>query len=365
MDSILAFVAASAATLFTLDLVFDYRRKPRPHVAAYATGIGMFAIATWALAIALATGWTPISYRTFYLFGAVLNIPVLALGSMFLVIGPRAGHFMTILVGGFAAISTTLVTTVDFERPLPASGVRPDVFPPISDGFGPRLLATIGGGAGTVILVTLALVSVFRFWRKMPRIVAGNALILGGTLAAAWGGTGLAVGVDAAFVVSLFLAALLLWIGYRVTKGARPRPVAKPRIVLLGPSTEAPERAHAELLISRLEQTGYEVVCPARDIEDWGAVTFSPAEMMRQTYQAIEGAAAVLVDLTQGYGVVAAGYAHAIRVPVISASPAGVRIPRPIRGISDLEIYFHSVDDIATQLVAAVPPAPAPPVPVA
>ena len=357
MDTTLAMIAAIAASAFCLDLVLDYRRKPRPHVAAYAAGIGMFAIATWALAIALATGWTPVSYRIFFLFGAVLNIPVLALGSMFLVVGPRAGHTMTILVGGFAAISTTLVTTVDFERALPASGVHPDVFPAISDGFGPRLLAAIGGGTGTIILVALALVSVFRFRKKMPRIVAGNGLILTGTLVAAWGGSGLALGEDAGFVISLFAAAVLLWLGYRVTKGARAPAPEKTRIVLLGPSTEAPERAHAELLISRLEQGGYEVICPARDIEAWGAVAFSPAEMMRQTYDAIEGSAAVLVDLTHGYGVVAAGYAHAVRVPVITASPAGTRIPRPIRGISDLEIYFHSVDDIATQLTAAVPAA--------
>ncbi len=357
MDATLAIVAALAASAFWLDLARDYRRKPRPHVAAYAVGIGMFAIATWALAIALATGWSPISYRVFFLFGAVLNVPILALGSMFLVVGPRAGHTMTILVGGFAAISTTLVTTVDFEQALPASGVHPEVFAPISDGFGPRLLAAIGGGTGTLILVALALVSVFRLRRKMPRIVVGNGLILAGTLVAAWGGSGLALGEDASFVISLFAAAVLLWLGYRVTKGARPPTPQKTRIVLLGPSTEAPERAHAELLISKLEQGGYEVICPARDIEAWGAVAFSPAEMMRQTYEAIERASAVLVDLTHGYGVVAAGYAHAIRVPVITASPAGTRIPRPIRGISDLEIYFHSVDDIAGQLTAAIPSA--------
>jgi hypothetical protein len=270
---------------------------------------------------------------------------------------------MTVLLAGFAAISTTLVTTVPFESPLPESGVRPDVFPPLTDGFGPRLLALIGGSTGTTLLVVLALVSVIRFRKSMPRIVIGNALILAGTLVAAWGGTGLALGEDSGFVLSLLVTSILLWAGYRVTRGARPKEPEKPRVVLLGPSTESPERAHAELLITSLEQRGYAVICPARDIEDWGQVTFSPAEMMRQTYQAIDNAAIVLVDLTQGYGVVAAGYANAKRIPVITASPAGYRIPRPIRGISDLEIYYHSLPDITDQLATVLPtdaPAPVP-----
>lgn len=364
MDVILAVVAGAAATAFTLDLLADYRRRPRPHVAAYAAGIGMFAIATVALAVALATGWTSASYRAFFLFGAVLNIPFLALGSMFLVVGPRAGHTMTILLAGFAAISTTLVTTVPFERPLPRSGVRPDVFPPIDAGFGPRLLAAIGGGTGATILIVLALVSLVRFWNRNRRIVWGNGLIVAGTLAASWGGTGLALGEDAGFVVSLLVTSILLWLGYRTTRGSRTAEPPRPLIVLLGPSTESPERAHAELLITNLEQRGYRVVCPARDIEDWGQVSFSPSEMMRQTYRAIDDAAAVVVDLAHGYGIVAAGYATAVRVPVITASPAGSRIPRPIRGISDLEIYYHSVPDITDQLATVIPTGRPEPVPV-
>ncbi len=365
MDTILAIIAGTAATLFAIDLFVDYRRRPRPHVAAFATGIAMFAVATIALAVELATGWTSASYRTFFLFGAVLNIPFLALGSMFLVVGPRAGHIMTLLLAGFAAISTTLVATVPFENPLPESGVRPDVFPPLSEGFGPRLLAAIGAGTGTVLLVTLALVSVIRFRKKNPRIVVGNGFILAGTLVAGWGGTGLAIGESSGFVLSLLVASIFLWAGYRVTRGSRPKEPEKPRIVLLGPSTESPERAHAELLITSLEQRGYSVICPARDIEDWGQVTFSPAEMMRQTYQAIDAAALVLVDLTHGYGVVAAGYANAKRIPVITASPSGQRIPRPIRGISDLEIYYHSLPDIIDQLESALPTDAPAPVPIA
>lgn len=180
----------------------------------------MFALATWALFAGIASGWSGAGYRTFFLFGAVLNIPFLALGSMFLVVGNRAGHIMTVALGAITAISTTLVTTVPFQTPLPDSGIPHDVF---ARGFGPRLFAVIGGATGATILVILAVVSLARFWNRDRRIVWGNALIVAGTISAAWGGTGLALGEGGGFAISLLLAVTLIWAGYRVASGRRSR----------------------------------------------------------------------------------------------------------------------------------------------
>jgi hypothetical protein len=357
MDIYLAVIAAVASSVFTLDLVRDLARRRRPHVAAFAIGIGMFAAATWALAAGLYFGWSGPIYRTFFLFGAVLNIPFLALGSMYLVVGKRAGTVMAIALGGLSAISITLVTTVTFDRDLPASGLPTDIFPP-PDVFGPRLLAMIGSISGASLLVLLAVTSVVRFWRSSRSIVVGNSLILAGTVVAAGGGSLLGLGETALFAVSLMVTSIFLWAGYRVTRNARASTRSRrraPLIVLVGPSTESVERAHAELLMSTLEQRGYEVFCPARDIEQWGDVGYTPAEMMNQTFAQVEKAAAVLVDLSHGYGTVAAGYAAARRIPVVVATPEGHRIPRPLRGVADLEIYYTSNDMIANRLAKVVP----------
>jgi hypothetical protein len=218
MDSALALLAALAALGFSADLWLDYRRRPRPHIAAYGTGMSMFAVATLMFYLGLTVGWSGPLYRTFYLFGAILNIPFLALGSMFLVVGRRSGHAMAIALGALTAISTTLTATVAFANPLSATGVPHDVF---AAGFGPRLFAIIGGATGSMILIILALVSAFRFWTKNRSIVWGNLLIVGGTLAAASGGTGLALGESSAFAVSLLAAVTLIWAGYRVASGKR------------------------------------------------------------------------------------------------------------------------------------------------
>lgn len=221
MEATVSLIAALAATFFAADLYRDYRAKPRPHVTAYGVGIAMFAVATWALFFGLTLGWSGPLYRTFFLFGAILNIPVLAIGSMFLVVGRKSGHAMTLAIGAVTAISTTLTLTVPFENPLPEGGIPVDIFPL---GFSPRLFAIIGGALGTTVLVVLSLVSVFRFWNKNRSIVWGNALIVAGVGAAAWRGTGLALGDGTGFAVSLLLAVCLIWAGYKVASGKRNRP---------------------------------------------------------------------------------------------------------------------------------------------
>src|SRR5688572_14594657 len=123
LETAIATGAAVIATGFALDLARDFSRQPRPHTAAYGAGIGLFALATWALAAGLAFGWEGWSYRTFFLLGAILNIPVLAVGSFFLVVGRKAGNLALLFTGAIGAISTTLTTTVPFARPLPEAGI--------------------------------------------------------------------------------------------------------------------------------------------------------------------------------------------------------------------------------------------------
>lgn len=356
MNTVLAIVAGLAATGFTIDLALDAARKPRPHVRAYAAGMAAFAIATWALAFGVLTGWTPTSYRVFFLFGTVVNVMLLAVGSMFLVVGKRSGHAFFIFTGAITAMATTLITTVPFVKDLPGAGIPDDMWG-AEIAFGPKLFAVIGGAVGGTTIIVLGLVSLFRFWRRNRRIVAGNALIVLGTLAASSGGSQLGfLDETATFELSLMLAAVLIWAGYRVTRGARSRATPPPTIVLAGPSIESPERAHAELMISQIERAGYTVICPARDIEDWGNVGYSPQEAMAHTTRAIDSAEAVVVDLHHGYGVVAAGYAYAVGVPVLMAAPEGTRVPRPLQGVAVGEVYYRSIEDVVSRLAEIVEP---------
>lgn len=239
MDAVLALIAAALATGFSLDLWRSQVRRPRFHALAWASAMTMYAVATWTLAWGLIAGWSDSGFRLFYYLGAIVNIPVLALGSIALVRGERAARrFLVGLIAFFAlaAWSTMVAPTIGvidqigvpegsavFQRGM----IDDPAVPPIPS---PRTFAAIAGGLGTIVVVGLAASSVWRR-RQDPNAVGGNVLIILGTLAPAFGGSLTALGEGSAFALSLLVGAALLWAGYRVAaratyRRAEPNPSA-------------------------------------------------------------------------------------------------------------------------------------------
>ena len=228
MDAALAVTAATLATGFAGDLWRSQLRRPRFHALAWAMAITTYAVATWALALGLIGGWSDSGFRVFYFLGAIVNIPVLALGSVALVRGERAARrLLTFLIAFFAlaAWSTMVAPTVGeiedvgvpegsavFQRGMiDAPGV-----PPIPS---PRTFAAIAGGLGSIVVIGLAGVSALRRWSDR-NARWGNILIVLGTLAPALGGSLTALGEGGGFAISLLVGAALLWLGYRVASRA-------------------------------------------------------------------------------------------------------------------------------------------------
>lgn len=220
MEATLALVASLAATGFLTDLARDYRGRPRPHLAAWTVAIGMYALATWSLFLGLALGWNPALFKVFYYFGAIVNVPFLALGSAFLVLGRRTAGRLLVAFVALAAVAAVVTVAADFVRPLPEEGLPSGrevfVF------WGPRVWAVAANALGTLLLVGAALYTIVRFHRTNRRLVAGNVLIVLGVLFPAGAGTVVAFfGEAGALASSLAAGAVFLWAGYRVATGAR------------------------------------------------------------------------------------------------------------------------------------------------
>lgn len=219
MAIVLSAFSAVVAGWFAYDLIRSVAANPRPHTAAYAAGMTMFAIATAASFLSIAFGWTDPVYKTFYLFGGVLNVPFLALGSVYLVGGQRWGKAMLGLLMPFTLMGVLLIVPA-------AMGPIPDeILPKGSEIFasgGITTLVAIGSGIGAMILIVAGLVSVGRFWRRSKHLVAGNLLIVGGTFVAAAQRTVVdATGSQELFTATLLTAVSLIWAGYRLAAGKR------------------------------------------------------------------------------------------------------------------------------------------------
>jgi 2'-deoxynucleoside 5'-phosphate N-hydrolase len=112
-------------------------------------------------------------------------------------------------------------------------------------------------------------------------------------------------------------------------------------------------RPRIEAIAAALEARGFETICIARDVEQWGQLKFDACELMRRTIAVIDASDLVVVDLTEkGVGVgIEAGYAHAKNIPVVTIAQTGADISDTLRGISHAIFDYADVDDL-TRVVA-------------
>ena len=234
MDLVAPLLAALASTGFAIDLGLAWRRRPRSHAGMWTLAMGAYALATWALVLGLGFGWGALNFRLFYWLGAIVNVPFLAAGSVYLVLGPFTGRRFAIGVGAWSALGAAATWLAPLKGATETDGIPEgkELFDFIIDvgGLsvpGPRVFAAFAGGVATLIIVGLAGYSAVKFRRSNRRLAAGNWLIVLGTLAPAFGGSLTALGEAAGFAVALLIGAVLLWAGYRVATSSRS-PGAEP-----------------------------------------------------------------------------------------------------------------------------------------
>lgn len=217
----LAFLATAIATIFCEATVVRWSRERKPHELAWAVSLAMFALASAALATGTSTGWDVGVFRAFYLLGAVLNVPWLALGTIYLLAGERAGHrarAVLVFLSGLA-VGVVLAAPTNLEISGAAIPVGKEIF-----GAFPRVLAAVGSGAGAVVVFAGAAWSAWRFAhgttgspKRSPRGVLTNVLIALGVLVTSGGGLVQGVvGHDEAFTGSLAAGIVVIYAGFLV-----------------------------------------------------------------------------------------------------------------------------------------------------
>ncbi|MGZ6975784.1 MAG: hypothetical protein ACXVKQ_17710 [Acidimicrobiia bacterium] len=219
----LAFLATAVATLFAQATLVRFTRDRRPQDLAWTVSLAMFALASAALATGVSTGWDNGLFRVFFLLGAVLTVPWLALGTVYLLAGRSVGRRVQWGLVFFSGLATGVLLTAPIDGPI-----HGDAIPVGSDVFGvfPRVLAAVGSGVGAVVIIVGALWSAWRFARSRTtpgngRRAAANLLIAAGTLVLSSGGLiqGFA-GKDEAFVLTLATGIVVIYIGFLVAAGA-------------------------------------------------------------------------------------------------------------------------------------------------
>jgi hypothetical protein len=240
----LAFIATAIATLFAQATAVRWSRSRAPHQGAWTLALALFALASAALATGASTGWDRGTFRAFYLLGAVINVPWLALGTVYLLMGRRVGDRVRVGLLIFTGVGIGVMLAAPMHGVIATTGI-----PVGKDHFGvlPRALAGAGSGVGAIVVFGGAVWSAIRFARaRRPgsgRLAGGNALIALGTLVLSSGGLlqGV-VGSDEAFALTLAVGIAVIYAGFAVASGVRRQVVAAPDAVPDPPDSDDSSR---------------------------------------------------------------------------------------------------------------------------
>lgn len=206
----LPLVTAVVSGSFAVAVAMQYLRKRRPAQLAWAVGLLLFTVASLMGFLARSGGATEVEYRFFYLFGAITNVAWLALGTVYIV-APRYGRVALAFVLALSAIAVYAV----FAYPVDLA-VAVDTGKGYPDGSLPRILAGIGSGAGSLVLIGGALWSAWVFFRRrnQGRRALANAIIAVGVFIAAAGGTAAFTGASGIVELTNLLGVSVMFIGF-------------------------------------------------------------------------------------------------------------------------------------------------------
>ena len=178
-------LTAIVSAVFTIAVAMRYARSKRRALLAWSVGLGMFTVAALAGALAQSSGASDTEYRVFYLFGGIANVAWLALGTILLV-APRYGVPALVAVVLLSLVSAYAVFTTPVNLQIAL-----DTGKGFPDGSLPRILAAIGSGVGSLVLIGGALWSAWAFLRRRHngRRALSNVVIAAGVIIVAIGGT--------------------------------------------------------------------------------------------------------------------------------------------------------------------------------
>jgi hypothetical protein len=207
-------IAVAAAAAFATAVLLQYAQRHRPYQLAWGTALSMFAVASLALTLGVALGWSPLSFKAYYLFGAILNVPWLALGTVLLLAKSRTARIYLGCLIAFSAASAVLVALAPVAQGDLAAALVPEGkrFLPLTV----RLLAVSGNVVGTLVVIGGAVVSglALRHRRDLRPRFEGNLLIALGVALAAGGGVFAFLDQSGKLGAGLAAGACVMYLGF-------------------------------------------------------------------------------------------------------------------------------------------------------
>ena len=209
--ALLPLLTALVAAVFAWVVLRQYTGHHKTYQLLWAAGFAMFAIAAFAGFLAQSGGATATEYRLFYLFGAILNVAWLGLGTLYLLAPRRWADVALVAVALLSLIAGYAVVAAPVDLAAAAAG-----HPAYPNGSLARILAGVGSGLGSVVLIGGALWSAWIFLRKRHngRRALANVVIAVGVIIVASGGTAAFSGLGGVLELTNLVGLAVMFAGF-------------------------------------------------------------------------------------------------------------------------------------------------------
>lgn len=218
-------IAAVVALVFAALLARQWIARRRPFQLAWSAALLMYAGGSLALFLGVLDGWSPAEYRAYWLLGAILNVPFLALGEAYLLIRDRR-------VGNAVLLILLFLTGFAFNRVrtagLDLSALTKDL-PLGKEAFAadtlPYRLSQLYAYPAYVFLLLGCAWSIARMRGKpelRDRLLGTLGIAIGATVVAI--GSGIGAGLDVVPLFSVGLAAGIAVMFWGFLRASRPAP---------------------------------------------------------------------------------------------------------------------------------------------
>jgi hypothetical protein len=224
--------AAVIAVWFALRLGRRFVGRRRPHEGAWTIALVMYALASLAMFYGVVDRWSMGEFRTFWLFGAVLNVPFLFAGELYLLAPRRVAHGVLALLAVAGVYAGLKVWGAEMNLTRLAGSSLPlgkDVF---GDSSTPYRLAQFFSWPAYLLLLAGLVWSAYKMGGQpalRDRTAGTLGIALGATIVAIGSGVGAGFHIVPLFSVSLAAGIAVMYWGFaRASRATAPRPLAQP-----------------------------------------------------------------------------------------------------------------------------------------
>ncbi|MDP8969091.1 MAG: hypothetical protein M3N52_00980 [Actinomycetota bacterium] len=215
-------VAAAVAFVFAAQMGRQYARRRRPHALAWFLSLVLFGLASACVALGVSAGWTRPVFATYWIAGALLNVPLLAVGQLQLLDPKRSGLYWALgALFTVAALAATAMADFDTAALRGASAER-------SIPLGRHVLAgTLAYALARPFSFTFAIVVAGSVWSAFKTRRWAILLIAVGVTVVAASSSAVRVGQGEVFSVLLTVGIAIMYAGF-LAASKPPRPAREP-----------------------------------------------------------------------------------------------------------------------------------------